>query len=501
MKTDFLVIGSGLSGLNFSLNASKYGKCIIATKSEIFESNTKYAQGGIAAVFGREDSFESHIKDTLDAGAGLCSRKNVKIMVENAPKEIKNLLAHGVDFDKFKGRFELGREGAHANRRILHHKDATGLEIENKLAKRARNDQNIIVRENIILYKLLVKNNLCYGALFLDIIHNSLLDIEAKYTVLATGGIGQAYKYTTNPEIATGDGIAAAFDAGADMENMEFVQFHPTALNINSDIKFLITEAMRGEGAYIINSRNKRFVKHNLKELAPRDALSREIFNEMKKQGVYLDITHRAAGFIKSRFPTIYSKCLEFGIDITKDKVPITPAAHFLCGGIKTDSFGRTSISNLFAVGECACTGVHGANRLASNSLLECMIFSSRAAKKAKESKASKDKLLEQSNNNFNRNFNLNFKKLNKNQEKKLMAIQSKIKDIMWEKVGIIRTKQNLGEALQEVKSLEKLFNDGYTNKITKNVIETKSIITAAKLVILSSLKREKSAGCFYLEK
>lgn len=493
MKTGFLVIGSGLSGLYFALNASKYEKCLVATKDKISESNTKYAQGGIAAVFGKEDSFESHINDTHAAGAGLCNKHNVEILVKNGPKEIENLLSYQVSFDKDNGFFELGKEGAHSFRRILHHKDATGFEIENKLVGAVRKNKNILIKENTIFVKLLVKNNDCYGALFLDLKKNSLFDINAKCIVLATGGIGQVYKYTTNPGIATGDGIAAAYDAGAEVENMEFVQFHPTALNAKSDISFLISESLRGEGAFLINENNERFVKHNLKELAPRDILSREIFCEMGKNKVYLDISHKDAAFIKSRFPNIYSECLKHGIDITKDKIPITPAAHFLCGGIKTDSYGRTTIKNLFAVGECACTRVHGANRLASNSLLECLVFSARAAKKAKIS--NNKKALHYRYNKYK------IIKLNKNEERGLIKIQGKVKEIMWEKAGIIRTKKGLKKALGEIKKLDKRLKSNYdNNKINRIILETKNIVVIVKLIIEASLRRSKSIGCFYLK-
>ncbi|MEK6876921.1 MAG: L-aspartate oxidase, partial [Nanoarchaeota archaeon] len=484
MKTDFLVIGSGLAGLYFSLNASKYGKCLVITKNKASESNTKYAQGGIAAVFGKEDSFESHIKDTLKAGSGLCNEGNVKIMAENAPKEIKKLLSYGVKFDKANGDFELGKEGAHSFRRILHHKDATGLEMENKLVNAARKNENIEIKENSILIKLLAKDNRCYGALFLDANDNSLFTVEAGCIILATGGIGQVYKYTTNPKIATGDGIAAAYDAGAEIENMEFVQFHPTALNAKSDTAFLISESLRGEGAFLINENNGRFVKHNLKELAPRDILSREIFNEMKKNKAYLDISHKGKEFIKSRFPNIYSECLKHGIDITKDKIPIFPAAHFLCGGIKTDSYSRTTIKNLFAIGECACTGVHGANRLASNSLLECLVFSARAAEKAK---VHNKKILLYDHDKYK------IIKLNKNEEIELAKIHGKIKKIMWEKAGITRTKKGLKEALMEIKKLEQKLKGDYNNSvINKTIIETKSMIAVAKLIIEASLRRNK---------
>ena len=496
MKTGFLVIGSGLAGLYFALNASKYGKCLVVTKGEISESNTKYAQGGIAAVFGKEDSFESHINDTLNAGAGLCNKENVRIMVENAPKEIEKLVSYGVEFDKRNGKFELGMEGAHSSRRILHNKDATGAEIENKIAKAVKNNKNILIRENVILLKLAVKNNICYGALFLNIASNSIFNVKAKCTVLATGGIGQVYRYTTNPEIATGDGIAAAFEAGAETENMEFVQFHPTALNAESGVKFLISEALRGEGAFVVNSGGERFIRHELKELAPRDILAREIFNEMKKSEVYLDISHKDADFIKSRFPNIYKKCLEFNIDITKDKIPITPAAHFLCGGIKTDSYGRTTIKNLFAIGECACTEVHGANRLASNSLLECLVFSARVAKKAKE-------IISQSSVSRNPNSrklnNYKIKELDTEENQKIISLQDKLKSIMWSKVGIIRLKARLKSASQEINLLEQSLKINYKNEINKLTIETKNMLTVAKLIVKASLNRKESVGCFYL--
>ena len=495
-KTDFLVIGSGLSGLRFSLNASKCGKCIIATKDAVSESNTKYAQGGIAAVFGKDDSFESHIKDTLNAGAGLCNEKNVRIMVENGPAEIKRLVSYGVNFDRNNGELDLGREGAHSSRRILHHKDATGAEVENKLVSAVKSNKNIFVMEKTILLKLLAEDKKCHGALFLDLRKNSLLAVMAKCIVLATGGIGQAYKHTVNPEIATGDGIAAAFEIGAEIRDMEFVQFHPTALDADADVMPLITEAIRGEGAYLVNSRNERFVKHPLKELAPRDILSLEMFNEMKNGKVYLDVSHRDKEFIKSRFPNMYKKCLEFGIDITKDRIPVTPAAHFLCGGIKTDSYGRTSVKNLFAIGECACTGVHGANRLASNSLLECLVFSSRAARKAKENQ--KDFFVPLKNTIKKTDFNI--KKINKDEEKELIILQGKLKNLMWGKAGIIRTKNGLKSALLEIASFDKLIENNYKNNVNRTIIETKNMLSVARLIVKSSLKRRKSVGCFYLE-
>ncbi len=494
MKTDFLVIGSGLSGLYFALNAPKKSKCIIATKGNISDSNTKFAQGGIAAVFGKDDSFESHIKDTLAAGAGLCNKRNVGILVKNGPKEIKRLLSYNISFDKANGFFELGKEGAHSFRRVLHHKDATGAEIEKKLAEAARENKNTAIKENTILVELLARDKKCCGAIVFDEDKNSLSIIEANCVVLATGGIGQIYKYTTNPEIATGDGIASAFEAGAKIENMEFVQFHPTALKSKSGKNFLISESLRGEGAFLINEDNERFVKHKLKELAPRDILSREVFHEMKKNKVYLDISHKGKEFIKSRFPNIYSECLKHGIDITKDKIPISPAAHFLCGGIKTNSYGQTTIKNLFAVGECACTGVHGANRLASNSLLECMVFSARAAKKAKGLNNS---------NKLQTHYNLKKYKIIKsspNAEKNIVSMQNKIKKIMWDYAGIIRTRKGLLAALGKIKKLELDFKNNFGNKISRKLIETKNMIAVSRLIVKASLGRRKSAGAFYIE-
>ncbi len=495
MKTDFLVIGSGLAGLYFALNASKHGKCIIATKGKISDSNTKYAQGGIAAVFGKDDSFESHIKDTLAAGAGLCSKHNVEILVKSGPKEIENLLSYKANFDKWNGFFDLGKEGAHSFRRVLHHKDATGAEVEKKLVRAARENKNITIKENTFLVKLLVRGKECYGTIVLDENNNSIYAIEANCVVLATGGIGQAYKHTVNPKIATGDGIAAAFEAGAEIKNMEFVQFHPTALDADADIMPLITEAIRGEGAYLVNSKNERFVKHSLKELAPRDILSLEIFNEMKNGQVFLDFSHKSSNLIKSRFPNIYKKCLEFNIDIAKDKIPVTPAAHFSCGGIKTSSYGETSIKNLFAVGECACTGVHGANRLASNSLLECLVFSARAAKRAK-------KLC---NNHKKISINYGIKKyklitLNDASKKNLSSINDSIKNLMWGYAGIIRTRDGLKTALEKIKKLEEKLNTDFNNKTSRKIIETKNMITVSRLVISASLRRKKSIGAFSLK-
>ena len=387
MKTDFLVVGSGIAGLNFALKTAKHGKVTIATKKEIMESNTNLAQGGIAAVTQKSDSIELHIEDTLTVGSGLSNKRIVKLLAEHGPEAIRNLLSFGVNFDKKNNKLHLTTEGGHSIARVLHSGDSTGKEIEQTMTECVRENKNIEVFENCFAIDLILAQQKCAGAKILDIKNRAVCDIFARATILATGGIGYIYQNTTNPEIATGDGIAMALRAGAKIEDMEFVQFHPTTLNKLGAPHFLISESLRGEGAILVNEAGERFMLDydSMGELAPRDIISRTIFNELKKGIVYLDIRHKGKSFILDRFPMIYQECLKYDIDITEDLIPVSPAAHYICGGIKTDEYGETSVENLLAFGECACTGVHGANRLASNSLLESVVFSSLGAEKAKK--------------------------------------------------------------------------------------------------------------------
>ncbi|MFW6226790.1 MAG: L-aspartate oxidase, partial [Bacteroidota bacterium] len=400
ITTDFLVIGSGLAGLSFALKVADKFKVALLSKNTIEETNTSYAQGGIAAVTYSPDSYEKHVKDTLIAGDGLCDEKVVRMVVREAPNQIDDLIAWGTNFDKNKdGKFDLAREGGHSEHRILHYKDKTGLEIQRALSRAVKNHPNITIYEKYFAVDLITQHHLgkivkrahtdinCYGAYVLDLATKEIITFLSRITLVATGGIGNLYHTTTNPLIATGDGIAMVYRAKGVVENMEFVQFHPTSLyNPDERPSFLITEALRGFGAELKNQRGEEFMHKydRRKSLAPRDIVARAIDNEMKTSGnefVFLDASHLDSKQLKAHFPTIYDKCLSLGIDITKEMIPVVPAAHYLCGGIKVDMKGKTWINHLYAAGETASTGLHGANRLASNSLLEAVVYADKAAK------------------------------------------------------------------------------------------------------------------------
>ncbi|MCS7300305.1 MAG: L-aspartate oxidase, partial [Fimbriimonadales bacterium] len=389
MEYDFLVLGSGIAGLTFALNAAPHGSVAILTKKQRSESNTNYAQGGIAAAIGADDSWELHLQDTLIAGAGLCDRAAVEVLVKNGPRLIHWLIELGAQFDRTPdGNIALGKEGGHSRNRIIHAADHTGYEIERTLLIAARKTPHITILEHYQALDLIIENGACAGVQVLDTLTGDLFEIRAKATLLATGGCGQVYLHTSNPLIATGDGIAMAWRAGAVIANMEFIQFHPTTLYHTDAPSFLISEAVRGEGGILRRRDGYRFMPDYdpRAELAPRDIVARAIDAELKKTGdpcVYLDITHLDPEFIKHRFPTIYHTCLQYGVDITKEPIPVVPAAHYTCGGVWTDLNGRTTIPRLYACGEVAYTGVHGANRLASNSLLEALVFAERAAQHA----------------------------------------------------------------------------------------------------------------------
>ena len=407
-QSDFLIIGSGVAGLLFALNTAHAGRVALVTKKEAMESNTNQAQGGIAAVLGGNDSFDLHIEDTLSSGAGLCHPEVVRLVVEEGPQRIAELVERGVSFNRpvnaAPGKFDLGREGGHSRNRIVHTQDMTGREVERALLAQVREHPNIDLFENHIAIDLIthstrMKRGLvtttheehCCGAYVLDRQTRQVVPFVSRIVLLATGGAGKVYLYTSNPDIATGDGLAMAYRAGATLANLEFVQFHPTCLYHPEAKNFLISEAVRGEGAILLDARGDRFMERYdpARELACRDVVARAIDTELKKSGddaVFLDISGKDADFIRHRFPNLYENCLRFGIDMTREPIPVVPAAHYMCGGVVTDTEGRTDIRQLYAVGETACTGLHGANRLASNSLLECLVFGARIARTVSES-------------------------------------------------------------------------------------------------------------------
>src|SRR5438552_2212088 len=395
VESDFLVLGSGIAGLTCAVECARAGRVVLVTKDRLPESNSRYAQGGIASVWSPEDSFESHIADTLAAGDGLCHRDTVEVVVREGPDRVRDLIALGTNFD-LRGdpddhEYDLGREGGHSKRRILHATDATGREVIRALGEAVRATPNISIRENHLAVDLLLERGerpVCWGAYVLDREGRGVHRFPARATFLCTGGAGKVYLYTSNPDVATGDGVAMAYRAGAPIANMEFFQFHPTCLYHPEAKSFLVTEALRGEGAILRRPDGEVFMKRYdaRAELAPRDIVARAIDNEMKVHGfecVYLDISHRDAEFVRRRFPTVYETCRRFGIDMTRQPIPVVPAAHYACGGVLADLEGATALERLYACGEVACTGLHGANRLASNSLLEALVFAHRAARHA----------------------------------------------------------------------------------------------------------------------
>jgi L-aspartate oxidase len=494
VKTDFLVIGSGIAGLNFALKAVEFGRVTIVTKKKIMESNTHLAQGGIAAAMSEDDTFQIHIEDTLRTGCGLSNRHTVEILIKNGPREIQNLISFGVKFDKENDELHLSREAGHSKDRIVHSGDTTGREIEQVLTQRVIENRDIEVLENCFATDVIVKDSRCYGAKVFDDKNEETIDIFSRGTILATGGIGYVYQNTTNPEVATGDGIAMAFRGGTKVEDMEFVQFHPTTLNKLGASHFLISETFRGEGAVLVNEKGERFMeKHDaMGELAPRDIVSRATFNELKMGSVYLDIRHKGTDFIVNRFPMIYEECFKFGIDITKDLIPVSPAAHYICGGIKTNEYGETNIQNLLAFGECACTEVHGANRLASNSLLESVVFSSLGALKARDllrNEVKKSKLPRE----------MKFHNIN---GQKLENLKADLRKAMWDYVGIVRNEENLELMLAKLSQFEKRIHDLNYNgeKVNVQFLELKNMLTVTKLITQTAYIRKESRGTHFRE-
>jgi L-aspartate oxidase len=507
---DFLILGSGIAGLSFALKVAPRGRVAIVTKKDRAESNTNYAQGGIASVTSREDSFGLHVRDTLAAGAGLCKENVVRIIVEEGPARIQELIELGMKFSEREipaapgeHELDLGREGGHSKRRILHAKDVTGREIERALLDAVARQPNIEIFENHIAVDLItgqklgyVGENRCLGAYVFDKKGSRVWAFTAPVTLLATGGCGKVYLYTTNPDIATGDGVAMAFRAGASIANMEFVQFHPTCLYHPKAKSFLISEAVRGEGGVLKTLDGGEFMDahHPLKSLAPRDIVARAIDSEIKKTGadcVHLDITHKPAKFIIERFPNIYQTCLRHGIDITKEAIPVVPAAHYQCGGVVTGVDGETDIAGLYAVGEVACTGLHGANRLASNSLLEALVCAHRAAGKIISNPLEKLDLkipLWQSGNATNAD--------------ELVVVShnwDEIRRLMWDYVGIVRTNKRLQRAQSRLANLQAEIHEYYWNFIvTADLLELRNIATVAELIVRCALMRPESRGLNY---
>ena len=512
---DYLVIGSGIAGLTFALKAARSGSVAIVTKKERLETSTNYAQGGIASVFGRDDSFGLHVQDTLDSGDGLCHPEIVDLVVRAGPERIGDLVEMGVPFNRSENNFDLGREGGHSRNRILHAQDMTGKAVEKVLMAAAESSPNITIFEHHIVLDLVIQHHsmktgsfdlyqqdICRGAYILDTAAGQVHTFVANAVLLCTGGAGKVYLYTSNPDVATGDGLAIAYRAGAKLANLEFVQFHPTCLYHPAAKNFLISEAVRGEGGRLIDRHGRAFMEkyHPMKDLAFRDVVARAIDTEMKTTGddcVFLDISHLDAGFLKERFPNIYGRCLSLGIDITKDPIPVVPAAHYMCGGIMTDSSGQTTIENLYALGECACTGLHGANRLASNSLLEAMVFAHAAAEDCTAQIGSwrnrtlpdvpdcSAKVAEQSSGN---------------NEMVLIAHNwDFIRRLMWNYVGIVRTDKRLALALNHIVQIRMELKEHMPKiPVNSDIVELQGLALVAELIIRCAVQRHESRGLHF---
>jgi L-aspartate oxidase len=515
---DVLIIGSGLAGLTIALRTAAHKKVCLVSKRSINDSASDWAQGGIAAVLNDEDSIENHVQDTLIAGGGLCDEAVTTMVAEHAKEAVEWLIEQGVGFtrDHDNSSFHLTREGGHSHRRIIHAADTTGHAVQMTLSEKVKQHPNITVMENhiavdlITARKLNVNHNLetklqpddyntdanaCLGAYVLDKSTGKVITIAAQNTILATGGAGKVYLYTTNPDISTGDGIAMAWRAGCRVANMEFIQFHPTCLFHPHAKSFLISEAVRGEGGLLKLADGTRFMfEHDERlELAPRDVVARAIDFEMKKRGldcVYLDISDKPLSFIQSHFPNIYQRCLSFGIDISTTPIPVVPAAHYTCGGVMTDDKGRTDIKNLYVIGESACTGLHGANRLASNSLLECLVFGQTAAE---------DILSQPTKPSPQLPYWDESRVTDADEEVLITHTWDELRRFMWNYVGIVRTDKRLSRALHRIHMLRDEVNEFYSNfKISNDLIELRNLLQVAELIVESAISRVESRGLHY---
>ena len=510
MKTtsDFLVIGSGIAGLSFALKAAEHGTVAVVAKRQLGDTATALAQGGIASVSASDDSFAEHITDTMIAGAYLSDETVVRMIIENGPAAIADLISWGTEFSRNADQsYALTREGGHSHRRIFYASDATGREVERALIGAVIQHPNVTIYEDHIAIDLIteakvkhrrIRPDRALGAYILDVKKGEVVTFGARMTILATGGAGKVYLYTCNPDIATGDGVAMAYRAGATIANMEFMQFHPTTLFHPHAKSFLISEAVRGEGAILRRRDGHAFMEeyHHLKDLAPRDIVARAIDHEMKIHGdncVFLDITHKDPDYIKERFPTIYQTCLQYGIDMCTEPIPVVPAAHYLCGGVKVDTWGESDIQNLFAIGEVSCTGLHGANRLASNSLLEGIVYGKRAAERAIERLAEPvipyPAIAAWDNGNAT------------SSDEAVIIAQNwdEVRRCMSNYVGIVRSQKRLERALRRIEMIREEIDDYYWDfLVTPDLIELRNITTVAELIIRCALERRESRGLHY---
>lgn len=517
MTTDFLVIGAGIAGLSFALRAAKHGSVTVLAKGKLMDSNTAWAQGGIAAVLAEEereegDTVEDHVRDTLDAGAGLCNEAAVRLIVEGADESIDDLVFHGVQFDRSGDHFQLGKEGGHSHRRILHSRDTTGREIARALVAAARSHPNISLLEDRVAIELItsaklgsVTDDRVLGAYVLDAQTGEVDVFRSDRVILATGGCGKVYLYTTNPDSATGDGVALAWRAGASISNMEFIQFHPTCFYNPGATgpearSFLVSEAVRGEGGILVNAKGEEFTKKidPRGSLAPRDIVARAIDQEIKRTGapcVYLDVTHKPAGFMRERFPFIYETLLKFGLDCEKQRIPVVPAAHYQCGGVATDVNGRSTLKGLFAIGEVACTGLHGANRLASNSLLEGNVMARRALEEILrtfgpgKTGSTPPPIPEWEHGDVT-------------EPDELVVIYhnwDELRRLMWDYVSIVRTDNRLRRAAARLRNLKKEVREFYWgHRVNVDILELRNLVAVASLVVECAIRRKESRGLHF---